>query len=223
MERRRRCQSFTPEQRIAILKQVGRYIADPPKPDSKQRDILQKELGGYIEPLIQKQNGAETEEENAKDRTNQDQRGEIQHKGPLFVPGGKRLTTCTSCNKPGYKYKTYFQHSNEPPIGARMLRETQDGWRYRRCGITKGKVKTEQDKKKSKINPVPVHRENVKSSREIVLKKLDRFVEESSSNLSREDDTGKDYKKMYWDLIDNLRKIVDDADRPIFPLKTSNF
>jgi hypothetical protein len=33
-----------------------------------------------------------------------------------------------------------------------------------------------------------------------------------SSSLFKEDDTGKDYKKMYWDLIDNLRKIVEDAD-----------
>jgi hypothetical protein len=39
VERHRRCQSFTPEQRIAILKQVGRYIADPPRP---QRDNTKK-------------------------------------------------------------------------------------------------------------------------------------------------------------------------------------
>jgi hypothetical protein len=36
--------------------------------------------------------------------------------------------------------------------------------------------------------------------------------EEISSSQSREGDDGKYYKKMYWDLIDNLRKIVGNVD-----------
>ena len=46
----------------------------------------------------------------------------------------------------------------------------------------------------------------------MILKKLDRFIDESSSNLSREDNLVRDYKKMYWDLVDNLRKIVGEVD-----------
>jgi hypothetical protein len=61
--------------------------------------------------------------------------------------------------------------------------------------------------------PVQRERERAKSSQDIVLKKLDRYIEESSSSLFKEDDTGKDYKKMYWDLVNTLRKIIDDANR----------
>ena len=28
-------------------------------------------------------------------------------------------------------------------------------------------------------------------------------------------DIGKDYKKMYWDLVEKIRKIVDDANIPL--------
>jgi hypothetical protein len=144
MKRRRRCQSFTPEQRIAILKQVGRYISDPSKP---HKDIESKELGRYIEPQFQNQNGGtnllvsnndsskgdrtrstteealvKLEEENSRTHVRQLSHGQIQHKGLTLVPRGKRLTICTKCNKPGYKYRTYFQHYNEPPIGKVKLK-----------------------------------------------------------------------------------------------------
>lgn len=33
--KRKRHQTFTPDQRISILKQIGRYIADPPKPPTQ--------------------------------------------------------------------------------------------------------------------------------------------------------------------------------------------
>jgi hypothetical protein len=35
--KRRRCQSFTREQRISILKQIGRYISDPPIPPPNKK------------------------------------------------------------------------------------------------------------------------------------------------------------------------------------------
>ena len=178
VERRRRCQSFTPEQRIAILKQVGRYIADPPKP---HRDIILEKSGGYIEPQLQKHNEelnptlsnnkvpencrthntmeeafAEAEEENSRAQVKQDRHRQIQHKGLVLVPRGKRLTICTKCNKQGYKYRTYFQHYNEPPIGKVILKGKVIGDKYRRCYPTKQKVKQDKDK----------------------LNELDRYIEE---------------------------------------------
>jgi hypothetical protein len=159
MKRRRRCQSFTPEQRIAILKQVGRYISDPPQP---YRDTKLKELNRQIEPQSQNQNRqtncVSNNELSKVGRTyitsevlmkvEKDSRIQIkqyvrnQHKELLFVPKGKRLTTCIKCNKPGYKYRTYFQHYNEPPIGKVILKSKIIGDKYRRCYLTKQKVGT---------------------------------------------------------------------------------
>ncbi len=45
VNKRERCQTFTPVQRISILKQIGRYIADPPKPRAetvKSNDSVRK-------------------------------------------------------------------------------------------------------------------------------------------------------------------------------------
>jgi hypothetical protein len=159
-----RCQSFTPEQRIAILKQVGRYIADPPKPHPKQRNLQLKEPGRDFEPQFQNQNEIKKGEENVRADVKPEQHGQIQHREPIFVPRGKRLTTCTRCDNPGYKYKTYFQHSNEPPIGPRRLRGIQDGWRYKRCSFTIGKVKKEKHNTNGKKGPAPEQTELGKSS-----------------------------------------------------------
>jgi hypothetical protein len=207
MIRRRRCQSFTTKQRIAILKQVGRYITDPPKP-RPVRKTRNDELDKYIESQLQNQNGMKTGEVSAQEK--QKPRGQIQQKGPTYVPIGKRLTACTKCNKPGYKYKTFIQHSNEPPIGPRKLRGIQEGWRYRRCSLVKGKVKQNQEGKKHRA--VVVEREWEKSTRNMILKKLNRFIDESSSSLSREGNIAIDYKKMYWDLVDNLKMIFGEVD-----------
>jgi hypothetical protein len=100
MNRLRRCRSFTPEQRTAILKQVRRYIADPPKPRT-DRKISYKESDRYFEPQSQKQNGAKTEEENVRVQVKQDRLGQntIQRAG--VCSRGKRLTNCTKCNKSG--------------------------------------------------------------------------------------------------------------------------
>jgi hypothetical protein len=231
VERRRRCQSFTPEQRITILKQVGRYIADPPKPHGDN-------LSRHIEPQLQKRTGelkprvgnnnvpkngmthstmeetlAEAEEENSRARVRQDRDGQMRHAGLTLVPRGKRLTTCTECNKPGYKYRTYFQHYNEPPIGKIILKGKVIGDKYRRCYLTKQKEKRYKDKVKGEANSVPVRIEGEKSPTHI-LKELDRYIGEGSSGLSKEDEFGKDYKKMYWNLVENLRKIVNGANRP---------
>jgi hypothetical protein len=124
---------------------------------------------------------------------------------------GRKKESKRTCKKPGYKYKSYFQHSNEPPLGPRMLRGIQDGWRYRRCCLTKARVKQDLDSTKNQGNTGPIKKEEEKSTRNKVLKKLEGYIEESSSSISKEGDTGKDYKKMYWDLIDNLRKIVNDT------------
>ena len=70
-------------------------------------------------------------EKNSNAQLDRHAHGQIQYRGPTFSLKGKRLTKC-SCNKPGYRYKTYFEHSNEPPIGPRMLRGIQKGWRYKR-------------------------------------------------------------------------------------------
>jgi hypothetical protein len=155
---------------------------------------------------------AEAEEENSRAQVKQHRRRQIQHEGLVFVPRGKRLTICTKCNKPGYMYTTYFQHYNEPPIGKVILKGKVIGDKYRRCYLAKENVKQDQDNIKRKANSVQVQKEKEKSSKDIILKKLGRYIEESGSNLFREDDTGTDYKKMYWDLIDNLKNIVDNAD-----------
>jgi hypothetical protein len=47
MDKRRRCQSFTPDQRIIILKQIGRYISDPPKPLKKK--ILKRQKSVVVQ------------------------------------------------------------------------------------------------------------------------------------------------------------------------------
>jgi hypothetical protein len=125
-------QFVTPDERVQILKQVGRYIADPPIPGPKQTALIPKKIHRNGERL-----GAKMTE--GGDQSNQQEH--MQREGPVFIPSGKRLTTCSTCSKPGYKYKTYFQHSNEPPIGPRMLKGKQDGWRYRRCSFIKGKMK----------------------------------------------------------------------------------
>jgi len=41
-KKRRRCQSFTREQRISILKQIGRYISDPPIAQSNKMSAAKK-------------------------------------------------------------------------------------------------------------------------------------------------------------------------------------
>jgi hypothetical protein len=92
MNRLRRCRSFTPEQRTAILKQVRRYIADPPKPRT-DRKISYKESDRYFEPQSQKQNGAKTEEENVRVQVKQDRLGQTQYKGQVFVREEKDLQT----------------------------------------------------------------------------------------------------------------------------------
>lgn len=63
-----------------------------------------------------------------------------------IVPRGKKLTTCIKCNKPGYEYQTYFQHYNEPPIGKVKLKGQIISDKYRRCYITKQKVKQDYGK-----------------------------------------------------------------------------
>jgi hypothetical protein len=205
-KRRRRCQSFTPDERVQILKQIGRYIADPPIPGSKQTALIPKKIRRDEERL-----GAKMMEGEA-----QSYQEPIQHKGPVFFPSGKRLTTCTTCNKPGYKYKTYFQHSNEPPIGPRMLKGKQDGWRYKRCSFTKGKVKQVQLKTIRLIDSASEQtalRQTIsgESSQSNIVKKLESYIEENGPDLIKENDSTRDYRKMYWDLIGNLRKIVDQA------------
>jgi hypothetical protein len=37
------------------------------------------------------------------------------------------------------------------------------------------------------------------------------YIEENGPDLIKENDSTRDYRKMYWDLIGNLRKIVDQA------------
>jgi hypothetical protein len=230
LERRRRCQSFTPEQRIAILKQVGRYIADPPKPP---RENILKKLDGYDEPLFQKHdenpnltisnnNASKNDMSNSKmeealsdskqkiSRVQlKDTPSQIQYKG--LVPRGKRLTICIKCNKPGYKYPTYFQHYNEPPIGKVILKGRVIGDRYRRCYITKQKVNQEEDNVRQNADSIQIQKEKEMSPTGVLKKELGRYVDEISSSSSKEENTRKDYKKMYWDLVEKLRKIVNDT------------
>jgi hypothetical protein len=58
----------------------------------------------------------------------------------VFIPKGKVLTVCTKCNKPGYKYRTYFQHYNEPPVGKILLRGEIIGDKFRKCYLAKEKI-----------------------------------------------------------------------------------
>ncbi|MGC2597827.1 MAG: hypothetical protein WA395_06830 [Nitrososphaeraceae archaeon] len=51
----------------------------------------------------------------------------------------------------------------------------------------------------------------VREAEKSILNKLDKYIGETSSSLS-EDSVAIGYEKLYWNLIDNLRKIVDDAD-----------
>ena len=100
----------------------------------------------------------EAEEENSKAQVKQHRRRQIQHEGLVFVPRGKRLTICTKCHKPGYTYTTYFQHYNEPPIGKIILKGKVIGDKYRRCYLTKEKVKQDQDSVQRKANSLPVQK-----------------------------------------------------------------
>jgi hypothetical protein len=148
----------------------------------------------------------DSEQQNSRAQVKQHRH--VQHKG--IVPKGKRLTICTKCNKPGYRYQTYFQHYNEPPIGNVILKGKVIRDKYRRCYLTKQKIKQDKENIKRIANSVSVEKEIEKSRTDIILKELSRYVDESSSSLSKEDETGKDYKKMYWGLVQNLSKIVDD-------------
>jgi hypothetical protein len=229
VKRRRRCQSFTEEQRIEILKQIGRYISDPPKPNSELKKI-ENDIESQLQKIDENQNLkvsnnnisknnkidshkealVELGQENFQSQINQDR--SIQYKG--VVPRGKRLTICTKCNKPGYKYQTYFQHYNEPPVGKVMLKGKVIGDRYRRCNIINQKIK--QDNIVQKANSELYPREIEKSKIDTILKELSRYIEESYSILSKEDETGKDYKKMYWDLIEKMSKILYEIKKPTF-------
>jgi hypothetical protein len=178
---------------------------------------------------------SEVEEENSRAIIKQHRDRQIQNKDLIFVPKGKRLTTCTNCNKLGYKYKTYFQHYNEPPIGKVILKGKEIGNRYRRCYLTTKKVKQDHinpkanldsnQRDKSRIDSIlradSILRDldrYIEESRLILSKvrDLDRYIEESRLILSKEDETGKDYKKMYWDLIEKLSKILYDTKTPTF-------
>ncbi len=100
----------------------------------------------------------ETVKENSKTQVKQDRHREIQDKGLVLVPRGKRLTICTKCNKPGYRYQTYFQHYNETPVGKVILKGKVIGDKYRRCYLKKQKVKQDKDNIKRKANSFPLQR-----------------------------------------------------------------
>jgi len=209
MKKRRRCQSFTTEERISILKQIGRYIADPPKPKTLQMSIKQKNSTEHLNPLLENPENAKMGYRDSEAPRERNQVEQLERKDHTFIPRGKRLTICSSCGKQGYKYKTYFQHSNESPIGPRLLKGKQDGWRYRRCSLHRRKA--EQGNTIRQAAPKPGLIKEEKSYLDTV-RKLDRYIQQSGSNQLREGDDGKDYKKMYWDLVNNLKKIVGTAD-----------
>jgi hypothetical protein len=234
IKKRRRCQSFTPEQRIEILKQTGRYISDPPKPSTS----LKKPDRGIRLPLqkitnnqdltasndnVPKKGNTDTkmeealtqaEQENSRSQANQ----EIGSQYKDIVPRHKRLTICPKCNKLGYKYKTYFQHSNESPIGKLILKGKEIGNRYRRCSLTTKKVKQDNMNSNANLDSNQRDKSQIDSilRTDSILRDLDRHIEDSRLTLSKEDETGKDYKKMYWGLIEKLSKILYDT-------KTSTF
>ena len=55
-----------------------------------------------------------------------------------------------------------------------------------------------------------IKKESENFTRDIV-RESDKFIEASSSSLSKEVDVGKDYKKMYWDLINRPVSIADEV------------
>jgi hypothetical protein len=97
-----------------------------------------------------------------------------------------------------------------------MLKGKQDGWRYKRCSFTKGKVKQVQLKTTHLIDSASEQtalRQTIsgESSQSNIVKKLESYIEENGPDLIKENDSTRDYRKMYWGLIGNLRKIVDQA------------
>ena len=169
-----------------ILK--GKVIGDRYRRCSIIRDknnVPQKDgTGSNIEEAL-----AESEQENSKDEVKQDT--QITYK--KVVPRGKRLTICTRCNKPGYKYQTYFQHYNESPIGKIILKGKVIGDRYRRCNITNQKLIQKNIDHQANSGLYP--REMDKSKIETLLRELGKYIDESHFTLSTEDESGKDYKK----------------------------
>jgi len=157
---------------------------------------------------ITKEALVESEQEKSQFQTNQDKN--MQYKG--VVPRGKRLTTCTKCNKHGYKYQTYFQHYNEPPVGKVILKGKVIGDRYRRCYFANQKLKQENINHKENFEVYQTEIENSKTDR--IVKELNRHIDERRPNFSKEDEIGKDYKKLYLDLIEKLKKILYDIKTP---------
>lgn len=193
---------MTPDEKDDVLRKLGRYI----EPHSQSQDIRTNfpvSSNGASKNIRSTEVETVIGEENPK----KGNKGQIKQMGLTFVPRHKRLTTCTVCKKPGYKYNTYFQHYNEPPVGKIKLRGKEIGDKYRRCYLTKTKENDEHDNANRKTNLNAKQWASAKSFQDQVSQKLDRYVEESSSSKSLGDD-GKDYKKMYFDLIDILRKIV---------------
>jgi hypothetical protein len=194
---------MTPEEKDDVLRKLGRYI----EPQSQSRDIR---TNISISSNDSSKNIRSTEVETVKGEENpkKGNSGQIKHMGLTFVPRHKRLTTCTVCKKPGYKYKTYFQHYNEPPVGKVRLRGKEIGDKYRRCYFPKQKEKHEQDNTKRIADLKLKQTDATTTYRDKVSQKLDGYIERSSSGQSKEDNDRKDYKKMYFDLVDSIRKLI---------------
>jgi hypothetical protein len=99
-------------------------------------------------------------------------------------------------------------HYNEPPIGKVILKGKVIGDRYRRCYFTNQKLKQENINHKENFEVYQTEIENSKTDR--IVRELNRHIDERRPNFSKEDEIGKDYKKLYLDLIEKLKKILYD-------------
>ena len=52
-------------------------------------------------------------------------------------------------------------------------------------------------------------RESSEPSQDKISQRLDRYVDKSGLRQTMEEEDGKDYKKMYWDLVDKLREFIE--------------
>lgn len=145
MDKRRRCQSFTQDQRVAILKQIGRYIADPPKRIKKtitknqKRPMTKNNIANYPNtskaPVLKSSQIKEESERNGLDKYIERQleidptviTAQKENKTKASKSNPNRNMRCCICNKIGTlrprlrngKLVYYFAH---PKINGKEVR-----------------------------------------------------------------------------------------------------
>jgi hypothetical protein len=179
-----------PKQREQLIRRLGRYIEISGGENGKAEiPAINRALNLNLSSSFSNTDNDESKnirsiEELGKEDENPNlgHVGQPKRRGLTFVPKGKRLTTCTVCKRPGYKYNTYFQHYNLPPVRRIILHGKDMGPWYERCYPTKTKEKHDDSNRQSNLDAK--QGASVKSFQDQVLQKLDTYIEEVSSSKS---------------------------------------